>query len=115
MDALGETAVVDHPVDRHILDSDQVKGADDATTMLMREVAPPPGNAFMHPRHDRATLSAFRCILLRFGETPLRLGKGVFFASEETRVGDFLPTRKRGEGRQPLHQCPPECPPDRPT
>ena len=100
MDALGETAVVDHPVDRQILDSDQVKGVDDATTMLMREVAPPPGNAFMHPRHDLATLSAFRCILLRFAETPLRLGKGVFVASEETRVGDFLPTRKRGEGLQ---------------
>ena len=99
----------DHPVDRQILDGDQVKGVDDATAVLMREVAPPPGDAFMHARHDLATFSAFRCILLRFGETPLRLGKRVFFASEETRVGDLLPVESVAKVFRPT-SMPTGCP-----
>ena len=51
MNALGETMVVHHPIDRQIFDSDQIKGVDDAAAVLMGEVAAPPGDALMHPRH----------------------------------------------------------------
>ena len=52
MDALGETMVVRHPVDRQILHGDQIKAVDDATAVLMGEVAPPPARC-AHARAPR--------------------------------------------------------------
>ena len=78
MDALGETVVVHHPVDRQILDRDQVKGVHDATAVLMREVAPPPRDALMHSRHHLAPFGALRCAFLLFAEATLHLGKRLF-------------------------------------
>ena len=46
--ALGETMVVDHPVDRQVLDRDQIKGVDNATAVLVSEVAAPPAGALIH-------------------------------------------------------------------
>src|SRR5215468_12294995 len=39
-DALGEAMVVQHPVDCEVFDGDQIKGSDDATAVLVGEIAP---------------------------------------------------------------------------
>src|SRR5262249_24582734 len=47
-DALGEAMVVQHPVDRQILNRYQITGLHDATALLVRKIAPSPGDALMH-------------------------------------------------------------------
>ena len=69
MNALGETMVVRHPVDRQVFHSDQIKGVDDAAAVLVGEIAPSPGDALMHPRHHLAPLGTLRRPLLFFAES----------------------------------------------
>jgi len=101
MNALGKTMIVRHPVNRQILDRDQIKLVDDAATVLVGEVAPSPARSLMYACHDLAPLGAFWRPLLLLAEAALRLGECVFFASEEAWVGDLLPVTEGGEGLQP--------------
>src|SRR5262245_61713950 len=66
VNTLGETVIMHHPIDRQILDSDHIKPVHDATAVLMGEVTPAPGDAFIDSCHDLAPLGAFWGILLRF-------------------------------------------------
>jgi hypothetical protein len=47
MDTLGQTMGVRHPVDRQVLHRAHVKLVDNATAVLMREIAPSPACPFM--------------------------------------------------------------------
>jgi hypothetical protein len=90
---------VDHPVDRQILNGDQVELTDDATTLLMSEVTPSPGNAFIDSRHYTPASDALRRALFLFAEVALRLGQRLFSRPEEAWIGDYLPVAQGGEGR----------------
>src|SRR6476619_3355795 len=83
MNALGETMVMRHPVDRQVLHGDEVKRVHDAAAVLMGEVTAPPYNAFMDPRHDLAPSGALGCAFLLFGQATLCLRKRLFFATKE--------------------------------
>ena len=107
MDALGETMVVRHSVDRQILQGDQVKLVDDAAAVLMGEVAAPPGDPFMHPRHHTSAFGAFWRPLFLLGQAALCFGERLLLTTEEPRVGDLLPSAEGGKRLQALHQCPP--------
>ena len=98
MDALGETVVVHHPIDREVFYCDQVKSVHDAAAVLMGEVAAPPGNALMDARHDLTPLSTLRCIVLFLRQTPLRLRQCFLLSPEGARVGDFSTRRESGKG-----------------
>ena len=91
MNALSQTVVVYHPVDRQVLDGDQVKGVRNAAAALMREVAAPPRDALMHSCDRTPVFGALRCAFLLFAEATLNLGKRLFLLEKETRVGDLLP------------------------
>jgi hypothetical protein len=45
LDAVRQTMVVRHPVDRQVFDGEQIKLIDDATALLIAEVTPPPSRA----------------------------------------------------------------------
>jgi hypothetical protein len=100
MNALGETMAVRHPVDFEILHRDQVKLIDNATTLLVSEVAPPPARAFMHPRYDSSALGALWRSLLLFAGAALYFGERPFLGTKEAWVGDHLPVTQGGEGRE---------------
>src|SRR5574340_1298634 len=59
-DALDEAMVVQHPIDRKVLDGDQIKGVHEATAVLVREIAPSPSRALMDTGHDPASLGTRR-------------------------------------------------------
>jgi hypothetical protein len=101
MQALGQTVVMHHALDRHVLDGNHIELVDNATAVLLREIAPPPGNTFMDARHHRTPCGALRRPLLLVAETPVRLGKLVFLTPEAAGVGDLLLVAQGGEGRQP--------------
>src|SRR5690348_10017364 len=96
MDAFRETMVMRHPVDREVFDRDQIKAVNNTAAMLVGEVAPPPGDAFMHARHHRTSLRALRCTLFFLAETPLYLRQRLFLGAEEARVGNLLTSREGG-------------------
>src|SRR5262245_15325152 len=83
MKTLGETPVMHQPVDRHILDRDQVTLMDNATAVLVGEIASSPGEAFIHTSNSLTPLRAFGGILLRFGTAALDLGQCVFVGSKD--------------------------------
>jgi hypothetical protein len=90
-DALGEAMIVQHPVDRQILNCDHIELIDDATAVLVGKIAPPPGDALMHASNDFAPLSTLRRPLLGFGQSALHLGERAFLGAQKAGVGDFLP------------------------
>ncbi len=98
MNALGETVVVRHPVDRQVFDGDQIKSVHDATAVLVGEVAASPGDTLMHAGNDTAPPGAFRCAFLLVAETTLHLRQRVLLSAKETRVGDVLPIAQSSEG-----------------
>src|SRR5262249_25500930 len=71
--ALGQTVVVRHPVDREVFHGDQVNGVDDATAVLMGDVAPSPGDAFRRARARAPVFGARRCPRLRLAVRALDL------------------------------------------
>ena len=64
-----------HPVDRQVFHGNQVKAVDDAAAVLMGEVAAPPGDTLMHPRHHTAAFGAFWRPLFLFGQAALCFGE----------------------------------------
>src|SRR5262249_48250212 len=77
-EALGQALVMHHPVDRQILNRDQINGVHEATAVLKCEVAPSPGGGLMDPCYDRAPRFSLRCFLLGRRQTSLRFGKCPF-------------------------------------
>ncbi len=92
MDALSETVVVYHPVDRQVLDGDQVKGVRNAAAALMREVAAPPRDALMHTCDHTPVLGALRCAFLLFAEAALNLGKRLFLLRKKRGLAICCPS-----------------------
>jgi hypothetical protein len=99
--ALGETMVMRHPVDRKVFNCDEIKDVDDTTAVLVGEVTAPPGDTLMDSRHHTASLGAFGRSLFFFCETTLRPGKRLFLLAEEARVGNLLSVAEGGKGFQP--------------
>src|SRR5258707_13550855 len=64
-DALRETMVVHHPIDRKVFNGNHVEPIDDVAAVLMREVAATPGAALIDAGHHLAPLGALRRALLR--------------------------------------------------
>jgi len=100
LDALGETVVMHHPIDRQIFDRDQIKLVDEAAALLVGEVAPPPGDALMHASHNPAPLRTLRRALLDLRETPLGSRQRTFVAAEEAQVLYWLTFRGHSKGLQ---------------
>ena len=82
-DALGETLVGHHPSDRKVFDGDQVKLVDEAATVRVGTVAPPPGDAFVDAGHDVAPRSTSSGALLGLGEPSLGAAQRPFVLAEE--------------------------------
>src|SRR5262249_343116 len=97
MDALGESVVMPHPIDQQIFNGDEIKSVHHATAVLVREITPSPGNAFMHPRRDLATLGAFGCTLLGFGQARLYLGQCMFLDAKEAWMSYGVSGREGGK------------------
>ncbi|HEY7021044.1 MAG TPA: hypothetical protein VH349_08005 [Ktedonobacterales bacterium] len=91
-----------HPIDRQILDRDHVKLIDNATTVLMREIAASPRNPFVNTSDNTATFGALWRAFLLFTEVTLDLGKRFFLLAEETWVGNLI-TRREGGKRLQAH------------
>ncbi len=67
-DALGETMGMHHPVDREVLDGNQIELIDNATAVLVREVTASPSDSFIDARHDLAPLGSLWCPFLDHAE-----------------------------------------------
>ena len=82
LDAVRQTLVVRHPVDRQVFDGEQIKLVHDATTLLMREIAPPPSRARMHAGDHLALGGALWGALGELAVRPLHPGQRVFLVAE---------------------------------
>src|SRR5258706_3140542 len=100
MNALSQTVVVHHPIDREVFHGNDIKSVHDAAALLMGEVAPSPCAALVDASDDTPSFRALRRALLGFGEAALRFGERVFLHAEEARIGDLLPRAEGGEGLQ---------------
>jgi hypothetical protein len=89
LDALRETGVMRHPVDRQIFNGNHVEPGNNPTAVLMGEVTAPPGDALMDTGHDLAAAGAFGCPILFLAETPLNLCQRLLLGAEEARVGNL--------------------------
>ena len=99
--ALGEAAIVNHPVHIQVLHGNQLETVYDSARMLMGEIMASKRDAFMDTGNDLAPFGAFGGALLRFAEKPLRLRQCLPFGAEEAWVVNGVPRRQRGEGIQP--------------
>ena len=97
LNALGETMVMRHPVDRQILHRDYIEDVDNPAAVLVGEIAPSPPRAFMHARHHLTPFRALRRTLFFLAEATLHLRQRLFFSAEEARVSDLLPSAEGGE------------------
>jgi hypothetical protein len=96
MNALRETLVVRHPVDREVFNGNHITGVDDATTVLVGEVAPAPDGAFIHTSNDFAPRGAFRRAHFFRGKAPRCLATCLFFLAEEAWSGKQSPAQCSG-------------------
>src|SRR5690348_2107878 len=64
MNALGETVVMHHPVDRQILNRDHIEAVYNTAAMLMGEIAPAPNRALIDTGHHLTPVRAFGRSLL---------------------------------------------------
>jgi hypothetical protein len=99
MNALGQTMVVNHPIDVEVFDTDETIGVDNTTAPLMGEVIPFEGDALMHTGNRFAMLAPLWCAFRQFGVLTLDFGQGFLFLAEKARVVNFLPI---GEGSKRL-------------
>src|SRR5262249_5938962 len=88
--------VMHHLADRQVLNGDQIKLVDYATTLLVGEISSAPGDAVMNSGHYLTTGFPTSRSMLLFQEAALRVGKSWPFLSEEARVGDLLPGGQSG-------------------
>jgi hypothetical protein len=89
-----------HPLDRQIFDGDQINTVHDTTAVLVREVAPSPGDPLMRACDDLAPCGALSCTQLFSGKPPLRFAKRPLLLAEEARVGKRLSS---AEGSKRFH------------
>jgi hypothetical protein len=103
MHALGQTMGMRHPIDRQVLDGDQVRGIDDAPARLVGNVAAPPGTARVDTGHPLgAGGSIWRALLFR-GQPALRRGPCMFLLlllTQATPVGQLRTRAERGKRLQ---------------
>src|SRR5262245_39254214 len=91
MNTLSKPMLMRRPIDRQVLTGDQIKRIDNATAMLVGEIAPSPAGDLMDARHDLTPSDPLRRSPFFLAEAPLRHGKCVFLTMEETWGGDLLP------------------------
>src|SRR6266699_1833890 len=96
--AFSETMGMHHAADGQILDGNDAKAIDDLSTLLVGEVPPPPGNAFMRPRYGLAVLVPFWRSLGKFAVLALHFCQGLLFLAEKAWVGNLFPSREGGKG-----------------
>lgn len=95
---LGNTMIMEHPVDFEIFDCNHPKAVDDPPALLMSEVAPSIGNSLVNHGDNLAGLSPLGSAFLGFGELPLLPGKILLILAKEFRSGDSLSGRESSEG-----------------
>ena len=101
MNTLGEAMIVDHLVDRQVFDGNHIEAVDDASALLMREVAAPVGNPFMDSANNLAALRSLRCSSLRSRQLALRALQVFFVGAQELRAWRRLASGKGGKTQQP--------------
>jgi hypothetical protein len=89
-----------HPIDRQILNRDQIKLVDDATAVLMREVASSPGETLVYPGHDLAPLGTFWRALLGLGQPALCFYQRPLLQTEDVWVLNGIALSQRGKSLQ---------------
>ena len=89
VDALGQTLVVHHAVDRQVFHRDQLKGVDEPAAVLVREIAPPPRTALIHTGDHFAPRRPLWRALLDFGAAARRTGERLLLLAEEARIGQL--------------------------
>ena len=97
-DTFCQTMIMNHPVDMQIFDTNDPKGVDDRSALLVGEIVTSPFGSFMDPSDHLAMSTALFGPLLQFGVFVLHLGQGFFFGAKEVRVGNFLPVGEGGKG-----------------
>jgi len=100
-DALGEAVIMDHAVNRQVLDGDDAEAVNNLPGLLMRKVTSPVGDALVDMRDDLTVLSPCRGALGFFGHSPLSFGQYLLIGSKEPRVRDSVTGRESGEECQP--------------
>src|SRR5665213_479012 len=99
-DALGQTVMVDHPVNLQVFDTDDLEAVDDLPAVLMGEVLAPIGDPLVNPSYHLPALLPGRAALCFPAHPALGPSQVVLIASEEPGIGDSLPRAQRGEGGQ---------------
>jgi hypothetical protein len=96
-----QTMIVNHLLDAQIFHTDSSEGVDDPSTVLVGEIVTPPFGSFMNTSDHLAMPPPLLSAFLHLRMLALNFCQGLFFATEEARVGNFLPCREGGEGFQP--------------
>lgn len=95
---LGETMVVNHPVDFKILDADYPEAVDDASALLVGKVTPSIGNTFVNLGDNLAGLLPLWSPILSLGELSLLPGQFFLITPEELWSRDGLRGRESSKG-----------------
>src|SRR5450432_1792245 len=97
-DTFCQTMIMNHPIDMQIFHTNDPKGVDDRSALLVGEIVTSPFGSFMDPSDHLAVLMPLFGAFLQSGVFSLNLRQGFFFTAEEARVGNFLPSREGCKG-----------------
>jgi len=100
-DTLSEAVIMEHAVNRQVLDGDDAEAGNNLPGLLMRKVTSPVGDALVDMRDDLAVLGPCRGAFGFFGHSPLSFSQRLLIGSKEPRVRDSVSGRESGEGCQP--------------
>src|SRR5215471_16724444 len=93
--AFGETVVMHHSIDEHILDSDEPKAIDQRAGFLVTEVTATVSDALMNPCHDLAMFGPLWRTFLRCFQLALNALQVLLVTPEELRTGRLVAGRER--------------------
>ena len=91
----------DHVAHGQGLDGDQPEAVDQRAGLLLHEVLAPPPAALMDARYDLAPFASCWGVLLRLGETALRLCQVLCFFPEKSGVVDVFTSGEESKGLEP--------------
>jgi hypothetical protein len=92
-----KTAIMQHPVDRQVFNTDCVVFIDDFSGFLMTKVIAPIGYSLVHFSNSLASFLSFWTSLFRFRQLLLNFNKVFFIFSKEAGIVNFIPI---GESRK---------------
>jgi hypothetical protein len=96
--ALGQTRMVNHPVDVKVFHADHPKPINDLAALLMGKVVTSELDPLMHSCQDLAVLAPFRSAFRKLRMLPVHFGQGFLFLAEKAGVRYFFSIAEGGKG-----------------